>query len=209
MTDWRKEGNEHTSIEDMDAMDPTKTIIDRYIFLVGKVKGKRILDFGCGSGHGCMIMKTYGSEYVWGYDKNKEAISEAQRTYSGVPGVDFRDTMEHFSEDSFDMIVSFEVFEHIPLKELKKLIKKLKSYLKKDGLFIITTPISRGQKSEDKFHQNEMTQNVFVNLMDEFFNEWDLYSTIEHRDGLWSNTRITNGVTPMSRCFLAVAKNDK
>ena len=207
---------EHTGLEKFKWNDATKTIIDRYLFTVGRVHDKRVLDFGSGNGHGCMLMKTYGAKYVWGFDIGKEAHEQSIMTFAGVPGIDFCNTLHDVlvcateEENKMDLIVSFEVFEHIPYKELdENILPKLKKVLKKGGELIFSTPINRdGGKSNDPYHVNEMTPKVLTALMDKHFKEWDLYSTVEVMDSLWFSTKITSGISLNSRCFLVVAKNE-
>ena len=68
------------------------------------------------------------------------------RTYIGVdivagPGVDLicnaENLMEKFQNNSFDIVISTELLEHV--KDFRKVISNLKNICKPDGLIIITT----------------------------------------------------------------------
>ena len=96
-----------------------RELIDKYIIeFTGDLKGKKILDFGCGPNPVLSeILKKYEADVVH-YDPYF-----------------FKDIS--FKSEQFDIVVSTEVFEHLsnPYNELK-LIKDL---LKKDSFLIIKT----------------------------------------------------------------------
>jgi len=55
-----------------------------YRFAAQFVRGKRVGDFGCGSGYGCKIFSDEGAVAVRGADASKEAIDFARQRYSSV-----------------------------------------------------------------------------------------------------------------------------
>ena len=98
-------------------------------------KTNRLLDVGCGIGYFLeeaikMGWEVYGTEYT---DKAIE-ICSAKGIHMHQGALD----PNHYEPESFDIITSFEVIEHIdnPREE----IKNITSILRKGGYFYVTTP---------------------------------------------------------------------
>lgn len=99
-------------------------------------KSGSILDVGCAYGYFVQMAKDAGFD-AYGFDPSEYAVKRASQSL-GNPRVR-RGTIQSISypKKLFDIITLFDVFEHLidPLKD----IKKLSSFLKKDGLIIIAT----------------------------------------------------------------------
>jgi SAM-dependent methyltransferase len=101
--------------------------VKRYIWVADLVKGMDILDAGCGSGYGTHYLSQFTKTIV-GVDTDKDALEIARRTYPNVR-CEFGDVEDlHFSDKSFDAVISFEVIEHLRnphryLLELKRIAK--------------------------------------------------------------------------------------
>src|SRR3712207_6038224 len=87
----------------------------RYQFIRDTVRGKRVLDMGCGDGYGCDYLAQHASSVV-GIDISQETIVQAQTRYQR-PNLTFT-TMDStnlsFPAAHFDVVCSFEVIEHVP-----------------------------------------------------------------------------------------------
>jgi 2-polyprenyl-3-methyl-5-hydroxy-6-metoxy-1,4-benzoquinol methylase len=98
-------------------------------------KTKKLLDVGCGIGYFLEVAIKRGWE-VFGTEYTDEAIEICRKKgismHKGVLNP------ENYEEESFDIITSFEVIEHInnPIPELKNFYK----LLRKGGLVYLTTP---------------------------------------------------------------------
>jgi 2-polyprenyl-3-methyl-5-hydroxy-6-metoxy-1,4-benzoquinol methylase len=101
----------------------------------GVRKTNRLLDIGCGIGYFLEVAKQRGWE-VFGTEFTDKAIeictSKGIKMHKGPLNPD------NYPAESFDVITSFEVIEHInaPNPEVSNISK----LLRKDGLFYITTP---------------------------------------------------------------------
>ncbi|MVF22903.1 class I SAM-dependent methyltransferase [Methylocaldum sp. BRCS4] len=75
----------------------------------------RILDYGCGVGHGCALLAGIPGAYVVGVDVSLDCIAYAKRHY-GRANIDYHFIAVDFMESmpKFDYIVSRGVIEHIP-----------------------------------------------------------------------------------------------
>lgn len=98
-------------------------------------KTGKLLDIGCGIGLFASVAISKGWE-VYGTEFSDEAIEIC--TNKGVQMKQGKTTKEMFNAESFDVITSFEVIEHInyPNEEMDC----IHYFLRKGGLFYCTTP---------------------------------------------------------------------
>lgn len=159
--------------------------IARYKLACRHVMGKDVLDAACGSGYGTAMLKMIGAKIVTGVDISDETIINAQQSY-GNAQKDVRFITGNildlpFNSESFDVITSFETIEHVDNPSLW--IKESSRLLKKDGLFIVSTPNRRvtnpGTYAHEKvfnpFHKKEFTVTEFLGELLPFYDIIDLY----------------------------------
>jgi len=147
--------------------------LHRYAFATHFVKGKKVLDLGCGEGYGtCMLAKE--AEYVAGVEIDEATVQHARSRYT-------RDNLEFIEgsmlavpiegEKKFDVAVCFEGIEHIA--EHDKLLSEVKRLLKDDGLFIVSTPNKAVYTDEpdyhNPFHIKELYLHEFKALLSRYF----------------------------------------
>lgn len=110
------------------------------------LKGKKILEIGCGrGGFACWLSTNYSHEYSefiaadfseMGIKKGKEYAEKhgyLKITWS------IQDIMKiNFPSEYFDVVISCETIEHVP--DTKQAIKELYRVLKSSGILILTTP---------------------------------------------------------------------
>ncbi|MFH1317774.1 MAG: class I SAM-dependent methyltransferase [Candidatus Omnitrophota bacterium] len=106
--------------------------VKRYLDLTDKwlSPNDRIMDYGCGEGHFISRLK---SKYVWGVDVSEKAVERAEKLY---PNLAFS-TTDIFLPLKFDVITSFDVFEHI--FDFDEVFKYINAHLKPGGKLIIAT----------------------------------------------------------------------
>jgi 2-polyprenyl-3-methyl-5-hydroxy-6-metoxy-1,4-benzoquinol methylase len=86
----------------------------RYWWVGALVKGRRVLDAGCGTGYGSTILAESGAEDVIGIDIAEDAVEAARGRQSRCVHFEVADLRAlPFEDASFDAIVSFEVIEHL------------------------------------------------------------------------------------------------
>lgn len=114
--------------------------IERHV-LDKDIKGKNILDIGCGSGWIEEMLLLRGANKITAIDISDDVIRKAKRkklkktVYLTASAIDLP-----FKKNSFDTIVSSEVIEHIPAKTEQKMFDEMKRVLKPGGVFYLTTP---------------------------------------------------------------------
>lgn len=131
------------------------------------------LDIGCGSGHGSFeLAKRF--KKIYGVDVSSDAIRYARKHWH-KKNIIYRvgsGTAVPFKENTFDVTVAFEVFEHI--KDWKHFLLELKRVTKKNGYIYISTPnkevYSKGTKKPiNPHHFFEMTPRQFINALQSVF----------------------------------------
>ncbi len=150
--------------------------VSRYIFVSRLVAGKDVLDAGCGAGYGARRLAGAGAASVLGIDVSAEAISYCREHYrrEGLTYevADILDTA--FPDRSFDVVVSFEVFEHIA--DAGRFLAEMKRVLKPGGILALSTPnaltyVADGENGQNRFHVKEYTPGEFESFMANHFPE--------------------------------------
>lgn len=106
----------------------------------GVVAGKDILDIGSSFGWFEKMALENGCASVTGIEPKKEDFYRAEKE---VPGARFTVGSAlaiPFPDQSFDMVVMFDVIEHIPKNTEPIAIKEIRRVLRPGGTFIVSTP---------------------------------------------------------------------
>ncbi len=164
--------------------DTFKTKEEYALHLIGKsaynqatrlAKNKVVLDFGCNTGFGTEMISATAKRVV-GVDVSERALGIAQNRYKHA-NIEFTridgETLP-FNDHEFDMVVSFQVIEHII--DYSKYLAPICRVLKPDGFVLFTTPNSQirldpGMKPWNKFHVREFSHVELNTLLREYFPE--------------------------------------
>lgn len=108
------------------------------------IKGKNVLDIGCGYGWFELFAISKGVKNITGIDINNETINVAKKC---VKNKKVKFQVENavklpFNDNAFDTIVSIETLEHITRNTELKMYSEIARVLKKDGILYISTPYS-------------------------------------------------------------------
>lgn len=110
--------------------------IKNTVDLLGNINEKKILDIGCGTGEGSILLRKLGAKVV-SLDAAKYAISTcASLKFEGVLAV------AHalpFREKSFDCVLLMDVIEHISKDLEKQCLFEIKRVIKHKGKIAIHT----------------------------------------------------------------------
>lgn len=146
--------------------------VARYAFAARFAAGKRVLDLGCGTGYGTSELAKYATEAV-GVDIAPEAIDYAAEHYRNARFLLGSAADAHVEEESFDLVTSFELIEH--LSDPRSLMEQAKNALHPSGLFIVSTPNklyyaeARGDSGPNPFHEHEFEYLEFAYALREVF----------------------------------------
>ena len=106
----------------------------RYLYLLEKIKNKKILDFGAGNGGFLFKAKVVAND-VFGIEPEMQFKSFFKKNKLKI----FK-SLEDLNDEKFDLITAFHVFEH--LKYPLDILKNLKPHLAENGQIIIEVPNS-------------------------------------------------------------------
>lgn len=118
-------------------------------FLINKFfpqdKSAKILDLGCG--HGTLIYFSHQAGYTQtgGIDTSVQQVNLAKKF--GIKNVecgDIQEKLKTIEPNSLDVIVTFDVIEHLTKDELVELIDAVHRVLKKGGRWVIHAPNGAG-----------------------------------------------------------------
>ena len=104
------------------------------------LQGKNVLDLASGEGYGTAFLSKTARQVI-GIELDPEVVEHASKTYRNENitfkvGSILKIPLE--GNELFDIIVCFEAIEHVAEHSL--LLSEVKRLLKRDGLFIISTP---------------------------------------------------------------------
>ncbi|WP_421908309.1 methyltransferase domain-containing protein [Methanolacinia petrolearia] len=111
--------------------------------LAEPMKGKRILDIGCGRGELCYALAKSGAD-VTGIDYSKDAIAIAKKTFEGV-NISGKllflccDAIKFPWEGQYDEIIATDFVEHVEDSVLENILEKCADHLTYNGKLIIHT----------------------------------------------------------------------
>ncbi len=141
----------------------------RYLIAREQVAGKVVLDIASGEGYGSHLLSGVAASVV-GVDVSAEAVAHATDKYSAnnLRYIAASCTQIPLESQSFDVIVSFEMIEHI--HEQAAFLAEVKRLLKPSGLFIVSSP-NRPEYSEktgynNEFHVKELDRVELKALLD-------------------------------------------
>ena len=142
--------------------------------LLGNVKGKNVLDFGCGTGIYAKLLTKKGAK-LKGFDLSKEMLSIAKREN---PGLDLKlgSGYKIPFKQKFDIVYSALVVHH--LKDWDKMFKEVSRVLKKGGYFIFSTgnPVS-------EVREKVMFKGKKISIEGDYFKERKLHGNWRDNGG--------------------------
>jgi len=160
--------------------------VARYAFARPYVTSKRVLDAGCGTGYGSAEFAQSATE-VTGVDIAADAIEYARANYpvAGLRFVESSCTSVPFPAESFDVVVAFEVIEH--LTDYRAFLDECARVLTREGLLIVSSPnkcyyaSTRAQTGPNPFHEHEFEAEEFERELERVFPnvQWLLENRVE------------------------------
>lgn len=153
--------------------------LSRYNFVKNFIRKKNyVLDLGCRIGDGTYILKDL-CKIIVGVDIDKKALDYAKNYY-------FAENIRYFISDacnlsfksnSFDVVVSLEVIEHILNQD--RFLLEIKRVLKNNGIAIISTPnrdiIKIQGSTSNPTHIKELSFKEFKLILSKYFRNIKFY----------------------------------
>ncbi len=157
----------------------------RLIMRYAKSKGEA-LDYGCGTGYFVRRLSNYFA--VSGFDISQAAINKASAL---VPNAVFFNNDKSIPENSFDLVTSLHVLEHI--ENPSTAFAEIFRILRKSGIALIVVPDTAGRghalKKEEWFAYKDTTHCTFLTSQEwaALAQEAGFTVLVEGSDGLWDS----------------------
>lgn len=139
--------------------------------LLPGLKGKRVLDLGCGFGWHCRYAVEKGAKAVIGIDISERMLDEARRRTEAQAIKYIRMPMEdvNFEEGSFDVVISSLAFHY--LESCKEIFQKVNTFLTAHGSFVFSVehPVFTANEKQDWYHDEQ--GNIMHWPVDRYFEE--------------------------------------
>lgn len=169
-----------------------------YRFALQYVRGKNVLDYGCGSGYGSHFLADQ-CRLVKGVDISGEAIEYASSHYQ-ADNLEFsviapsEQAPLPFSDSSFEVVVSFQVIEHI--SNIDSYLGEIFRVLTPGGVFICATPdrstrLLRSQKPWNLWHIREYSSDALQHILSSRFMDVEVLKMGGRKDVLDIELRRT------------------
>jgi len=152
--------------------------LSAYEQTINFVKNKKALEIGCGAGYGSRFLADF-AESITTFDIDSNSLEYAKKNnFSDKVTYVLGDATKGlpFNDNFFDIVISFQVIEHIKKKDLKKYFTEIKRVTKTNGKVIFTTPnrllrLQKFQKPLNPFHQVEYSPKTLKLLLNKFFKQ--------------------------------------
>jgi len=100
--------------------------------------GARVLDLGCGCGLPATLQLVKAGFKVVGVDHSAVQIERARELVPGATFIQADMVSWNAEPGSFDAIVSFYALIHVPLEDQRRLLPRIRQWLREDGIFLAT-----------------------------------------------------------------------
>jgi SAM-dependent methyltransferase len=151
----------------------------------GISKDRRVLDAGCGMAYGSRILAEGGAVRVAGVDIEPTIADAAGSTMPTNVELQVADVRSApFPDDCFDLVVCFEVIEHV--EDPENVLDEPARVLTPDGVLMISSPNRHAYPRGNPHHLHELTPQELAVALARHFERVQIA-----RQHLWSTSVIT------------------
>lgn len=151
-----------------------------YEYALEKIpENSHVLEVGCGDGYGTSILSKKAKKII-GLDVDRKTTEDADKKYGTDKCVfqAYDGKKLPYNNNTFDAVVSFQVIEHV--NDDKGFVSEISRILKKDGIFLVTTPnktyrLRKGQKPFNPFHVREYYPEELEELLKTAFRNVEMH----------------------------------
>ncbi|HEX8207446.1 MAG TPA: class I SAM-dependent methyltransferase [Solirubrobacteraceae bacterium] len=140
----------------------------RYWWAARLARGRRVLDAGCGTAYGTRMLADAGAAHVTGVDRAASVLESVQ---AGLPDNAELVTGDlralPFADRSFDLVVCFEVIEH--LEDPDAALRELERVVAADGVVVVSSPNRDVYEPGNPHHPHEYTPAELRQALQRYF----------------------------------------
>jgi SAM-dependent methyltransferase len=174
----------------------------------------RVLDCGSGTGYSLDFLAASAPTALYlGIDQEKEAVDYARARYPGLSFLVMDGLRLAFPSECFDIVLSFEVLEHLGPPQQATYLQEIHRVLKPGGTLALSTPnkdiFSLGHRdSLNKYHLKELTLRELQALLSRRFSSVDIYGQYFHREDVRARDMafLRRKYSLTRRCRLALGR---
>ena len=150
--------------------------------------GTDVLEIGSGAGYGAKILSTKANRIIC-IDLNHDALKVAKMNNTGnIYYLVANPTKQiPFPDGYFDLIIFFQVIEHIAPSEVNFFLEEVRRVKSHAGKALISTPnrtlrLLPFQKPWNKYHKKEYSHRKFKKILNKVFTNVDIYGLIAKKE---------------------------
>ncbi len=152
-----------------------------------ELNNKRVLDIGTGFGWFEYNVKAM-VQSVYGIEPEEKGLETARRYLSNEPNINLSVGSAFclpFPDSFFDVVVAWDVIEHIPPGKEVKMLKEMERVLKNGGAMYITTPY--------RSFVNNYLDPAWIVMGHRHYAYSDVFKLIKHVNGVYVEDVFTKG----------------
>lgn len=164
-------------------------LYEKHLFAYDYIKkflfpGVKVLEIGCGDGYGANYINRKDIRFE-AIDISSEAVNIAKSKYKNIKFKSFNGVDYNYPDNTFDLIISFQVIEHV--NDVNLYLSQIKRILKPNGILVITTPDRRyrladEQKPWNPFHLREYDIKTYKKDIQNIFPNTTIYSVLASKE---------------------------
>jgi len=167
---------------------------EEFSIFIKLLKGKKILELGCGGGEHALYFKQRGLD-VTCIDLSEEMIEECKRRGLAAEVMDIEELK--FGKEEFDGIWAVTSLLHVPKNKLPDVLRKIHEILRGGGIFYICLKEGEGERMVGDKESDGKTQRFFAYWQGE-----EIKKLLEMNFEIIKEERVTIGKTVFLEYFL-------
>lgn len=191
---WNKHANEWFGVTALPQYG-TLFVTEDELHLFGDVKGLKLLEIGCGSGHSLKYHADNGASELWGIDMSNEQLNNAnnylrKNNYTAKLICSPMEEECGIPTNYFDFVYSIYAIGWTT--NLENTFTKISSYLKKDGIFIFSW--------QHPLHSCvSVNDNRFLFEKSYFDESWFVQSMVGESNAILCSRKISTYINALSK----------
>jgi len=162
--------------------------VNHYLQFAYKIAASKItnstsvIDYGCGGGYGTEYLSRFTKNAVVGFDPDVDTIRQNRTFFKNAANLTFCHDEAKLSR--YDVVVFFQVIEHLDREMIPQCLKKIKNLLNDNGVLYLATVNKNISSYKLKkpilpFHIYEFNPRELSDLLSKYFRNVKCYGQID------------------------------